>query len=113
MVGILGLEGVSPEQLQDELARGGRFVVFEYCFSCHVRTVRRYTDVYFVRAGQGTLGMSLGFTLVTLLFGWWALPWGFIYTARCLGTNLRGGKDVTAQVVESLLAPRYAPGEPL
>ncbi len=111
MAGIQGLDGVSPEQLQDELARGGRFVVFEYCVSSLVKTVRRYTDVYFVRAGQGTFGMSLGFTVRTLLFGWWA-PRGVIHTARCVGTNLRGGKDVTAQVVETLLAPRYVPGEP-
>jgi hypothetical protein len=111
MAGILGLDGVSPAQLQDELARGGRFVVFEYCVSSLVKTALRSTDVYFVRAGQGTFGMSLGFTLRTMLFGWWAFPWGLVYSARSLVTNLSGGKDVTEQVMEALLAPPYIPGE--
>lgn len=109
MAGILGMEGLSTGQVQDELRRGGRFVVFEYCVSCLVMTMRRSSDVYFVRAGQGTFGMSLGYSLLSLLLGWWGLPWGFIYTPRCLATNLQGGKDVTEMVLPALLAPRYDP----
>jgi hypothetical protein len=108
--GILGLEGVSPAQLEDELRRGGRFVVFEYCFSILVKTFKRASDVYFVRAGQGTFGMSAGYTLLTLCFGWWGFR-GLIYTPMCLATNLGGGKDVTELVVSALLAPRYEPGQ--
>lgn len=109
MAGILGMDGMSPRQVEDELRRGGRFVVFEYCVSCLVTTMRRSSDVYFVRAGQGTFSMSFGYTLLSLLLGWWGLPWGFIYTPRCLATNLQGGKDVTEMVRPSLHAPRYDP----
>lgn len=109
MAGILGMEGLSTGQVQDELRRGGRFVVFEYCVSCLVMTMRRSSDVYFVRAGQGTFGLSLGYTLLSLLLGWWGLPWGFIYTPLCLATNLLGGKDVTEMILPALLAPRYDP----
>jgi hypothetical protein len=111
MAGIKGLEGLSPSQLQNELARGGRFVVFEYCVSILVKTFRRASDVYFVRAGEGTLALSAGYNLLSLLLGWWGFPWGLIYTPLCLATNLSGGKDVTEQVVTALLAPRYVPGE--
>jgi hypothetical protein len=106
--GIHGMDGLSPAQVQDELRRGGRFVVFEYCFSTFVRTVRRCSDVYFVRAGQGTFAMSLGYTLMSLLLGWWGVS-GLTHTPQCLATNLGGGKDVTELVVPSLLAPRYDP----
>lgn len=109
MAGILGMDGLSTAQVQDELRRGGRFVVFEYCVSFFVTTLRRSSDVYFIRAGQGTFGLSLGYTLLSLFLGWWGIPWGFIYTPRCLATNLLGGKDVTEQVVPALLAPRYDP----
>lgn len=109
MAGILGMEGLSAAQVQEEVQRGGRFVVFEYCVSFLVMTLRRSSDVYFVRAGQGTFGMSLGYTLLSLFLGWWGFPWGFIYTPLCLATNLGGGKDVTEQVVMALLAPRYDP----
>jgi hypothetical protein len=107
--GIQGMDGLSPAQVQDEVLRGGRFVVFEYCVSFLVTTLRRSSDVYFVRAGQGTFALSLGYTLLSLLLGWWGLPWGLIYTPLCLATNLGGGKDVTEQVMPSLLAPRYDP----
>ena len=107
--GIQGMDGLSPAQVQDEVRRGGRFVVFEYCVSFLVTTLRRSSDVYFVRAGEGTFTISLGYTLLSLFLGWWGFPWGFIYTPRCLATNLGGGKDVTAQVMLSVLAPRYDP----
>jgi hypothetical protein len=109
MAGILGIEGLSTAQVQEELQRGGRFVVFEYCVSFFVTTTRRSSDVYFVRAGQGTFALSLGYTLLSLFLGWWGLPWGFVYTPLCLATNLLGGRDVTELVVPSLLAPRYDP----
>jgi hypothetical protein len=109
MAGILGMEGLSTAQVQEELRRGGRFVVFEYCVSFLVTTMRRSSDVYFVRAGQGTFSLSLGYTLLSLFLGWWGIPWGFIYTPLCLSTNLHGGKDVTELVVASLMAPRYDP----
>ncbi|MCY1073611.1 hypothetical protein [Archangium lansingense] len=108
MAGILGMEGLSTAQVQDELRRGGRFVVFEYCVSFLTTTMRRSSDVYFIRAGQSTFVLSLGYTLLSLLLGWWGIP-GFIYTPLCLATNLLGGKDVTEMVVPSLLAPRYDP----
>ena len=31
-------------------------------------------------------------TLITVLFGWWGFPWGFIYPPAALITNLFGGK---------------------
>jgi hypothetical protein len=39
---------------------------------------------------------------LSLLFGWWGLPWGLIYTPLTLWTNLSGGRDVTAELRERL-----------
>jgi hypothetical protein len=107
---IQGMEGMTVSQLQDELRRGGRFVVFEYCVSIIVMTFKRSSDVYFIRAGEGTAGKSLGYTLLSLLLGWWGFPWGIIYTPMALITNLGGGRDVTQQVVAAMLAPAHASG---
>jgi hypothetical protein len=94
---ILGAERMSEEALRRELEAGGRLVVFEYCISLLVITYQRTSDVYFVPAGGGTLGKSFGYTLLTLLAGWWGFPWGPIYTVRALTTNFGGGRDVTAK----------------
>ena len=99
---IQGIQGMTAGQLQRALEQGGRFVFFHYCVSIVVMTFRRSSDVYFVRAGESPVSKGLGFTLVSLLLGWWGIPWGPIYTVGSLYTNLSGGKDVTAEVVASL-----------
>lgn len=104
MAEIQGVENMTVAQLQEELGRGGKFVVFEYCISILVMTFRRSSDVYFIRAGESTTSKSIGYTLLSLFLGWWGIPWGFIYTPMCLVTNLGGGKDVTEAVVSSMLA---------
>ena len=99
---IVGIEGMNVDELNLELERGGKFVIFEYCISIIVMTFRRSTNVYFIKEGQGTTGKSIGFTLISLILGWWGIPWGPIYTVGSLITNLGGGKDVTNEVIDSL-----------
>jgi len=95
---IKGLAGLSEEQVRGELARGARFVVFEYTFSILVMTFRRGSAVHYLRPGEGAFAKSLPYTLITLLFAWWGIPWGPIYGIGSLITNFSGGKDVTAHV---------------
>lgn len=96
---IVGTEGLSNAQVQDEISRGGKFVLFQYCVSLLVITFRRSSNIHFVRAGESAVTKGLGFTLISLLLGWWGIPWGPIYTIGSLVTNLGGGKDVTQQVL--------------
>ena len=96
---IIGLQGLSNDEINQELQNGARFVVFEYCISIIVLTFKRGSAVHFIRAGEGTFLKSLGYTLVSLLLGWWGFPWGPIYTISTVSTNLSGGRDVTPQVL--------------
>ncbi len=96
---IVGLEGLTGQQVQLELERGARFVVFLYTISVLIVTFKRGSEVHFVRAGEGTAGHSFGYTLLTLLFGWWGIPWGPIYSIQSIYANLNGGKDVTREVL--------------
>ena len=108
MARLKGLEGMTQEQLQYELQRGGKFVIFEYCISIVIMTFKRPSDVYFVRAGENPVAKSLPFVLLSLVAGWWGFPWGPIWTVASLVTNFQGGKDVTQQVVASLSSPSAA-----
>ena len=38
---------------------------------------------------------GLPYTLLSLVAGWWGIPWGPIFTIGALYNNLKGGKDVT------------------
>jgi hypothetical protein len=99
---IIGIEGMSLEQLNAEYAKGARFVIYEYCISICLLTFRRSSDIYFIPAGQGSFSRGLGFTVLSLLLGWWGIPWGPIFTIAALATNLGGGRDVTREVMNSL-----------
>jgi len=101
---IQGIEGMTGEQLQIELQRGARFVLFQYCISVLVMTFRRPSDIYFIRAGESAVAKGLPYTALSLVAGWWGIPWGPIYTIGSVFTNLGGGKDVTQEVVSSLRA---------
>ena len=99
---IRGIDQLTPAELESELAAGARFVFFEVCISLIFLTLRRPTDVYFLRANDLGLARGLPYTLTSLLLGWWGVPWGIIYTPLTLLTNLSGGRDVTTEVLALL-----------
>jgi hypothetical protein len=100
---IIGTENLSAQELNFELQRGARFVVFNYCVSLVFVTLKRPTSIYFVRPGESATMKGLPFTLLTLVAGWWGIPWGPIYTVQSVYKNSRGGIDVTQNVAQSLL----------
>ena len=99
---IIGTEGMSPEELGKELARGGRFVIFEYCISILVMTFKQPSNIYYIRPGESAFFRGLGFSALSLLLGWWGIPWGPIYTIWAVAVNCRGGTDVTHDVLRSV-----------
>jgi hypothetical protein len=108
MAKIIGIDRMSPQQIQEAVARGGRFVIYQYCFSVIVMSFRRGSDIHFVPPGESARTKGLPYTAMSLVAGWWGLPWGPIWTVGTLFKNLGGGVDVTSQVMNSL-----APARPL
>ena len=106
---IRGIEGMKNGELEFEIQRGGKFVLFQYCISIVVLTFRRPSDIYFLRHGESAVTKGLSFTLLSLVAGWWGIPWGPIYTIQSVYNNSRGGKDVTHAVLNSLRAQAAAP----
>ena len=102
MAAIKNIEGLSVNDINRELSNGAKFVVYQYCFSIIVMTFKQGSDIYFIKAGESALKYSIGFTLITLIFGWWGIPWGPIYSIGVLYSNLTGGKDITQEVLSSM-----------
>lgn len=99
---IRGIEDMTTDQVQFELQRGAKFVFYYYCVSLLVITFRRPSGIYFLRAGESGVVKSLPWTLLTVVAGWWGIPWGPIYSIQSLVVNFKGGKDVTAEVARQL-----------
>jgi hypothetical protein len=111
MAKIVGLEDIkSGGELRAELQQGGKFVMYQYCISLLIITFKRSSNVYFISHDQNAVVKGLPFTLLSLLLGWWGIPWGPIYTIQSLWVNLQGGKDVTQEVLASMSSSAQKPG---
>lgn len=106
---VIGLSDVSLEEIDRELDRGARFVRFHWVLSWIVFSLSLSSRAHFVRPGDSTLRRSWPFSVVTLIFGWWALPSGPIHTISALSTNLRGGEDVTGETFAELAGTTACP----
>jgi len=104
-VKIKGIQDIPNSEVQRQLENGARFVIYRYTISIVVMTFRRSSNIYFVKAGHNSIIPGLKYTLLTLILGWWGIPWGPIYTIGSLFRNLTGGVDVTAEVIQSFATP--------
>lgn len=96
-------------QLKQEVAAGARLVVYQWAFSVLVMSFKRPSGVKLIRPGQGRFWAGLPYTLLTLVVGWWGIPWGPVWTVQSVLRNSRGGIDVTAAVMRPNRAQALAP----
>lgn len=99
---IKNIGGLSAENLQEEVKQGGRFVYYAFTISLIVFTFKRTSGVYLLRKNESAVGKGMGFTLLSCLFGWWGFPFGPKYTIESIRTNMKGGKDVTDEVMATV-----------
>ena len=100
---IIGIDGLTREQIQHEVLKGGKFVVYPWCVSLIWYSTKRSSDIYFLRAGQRFTVPGLGYLLLSLVMGWWGIP-GLFWTVQCLWTNITGGLDLTPEVLAEKIA---------
>ena len=106
---IQGIGNMTTDQLRFELQRGAKLVRYQYCISLLVITFRRTSEVYYIPVGESALTKGLQWSLLTLVAGWWGIPWGPIFSIQSLYTNFKGGKDLTADITAAM---SRAPGPP-
>lgn len=100
MAKVHGIEGMTDAEIMEAIDAGGRFVMFQYCISIIVLTFKRSSGVYFIPGDKSTLPYALPWIGLTLLLGWWGIPWGPIYTIGTTATNFGGGNDVTGHFLQ-------------
>lgn len=109
---IKGIEHLSNEQINAELQKGAKFVVFQYCISIVVMSFKRSSGIYFIPSGTSAAGKAAPWCALSLLVGWWGIPWGPIWTIGTVAKNLGGGTDVTAHVLNASVASAPIPKAP-
>jgi hypothetical protein len=71
-------------------------------------TFRRSSSIHFVPAGRSKAAKGAPFTALSLVAGWWGIPWGPVWTLTTTVKNLGGGIDVTPAVMAQI-----APAQPI
>lgn len=99
---IKNIDGLSAEDLQQEAAKGGRFIYYAFTISFIFLTFKRTSGVYLLRKGKNIISKGIPYILLSVLFGWWGIPFGPKYTFESIRTNLQGGKDVTDEVMATV-----------
>jgi hypothetical protein len=82
------------ELVRHEAVGGPTFVIYQYCISVGILSFKRSSGVKVIPPGSSRVIPGLPYTLVSLLFGWWGIPWGPVWTLQTMGRNLSGGIDV-------------------
>lgn len=93
---------MKDQELEKALLDGARCVVYEYCISIIILSLKKSSRIYLIPLGQRGVTKGIGYSLISILLGWWGYPWGPIYTIGSLITNFRGGKDVSNDVLFNL-----------
>jgi len=109
---IKGIEHLSNDEINAELRKGAKFVVFQYCVSIVVMSFKRSSGIYFIPSGSSAAGKAAPWCALSLLVGWWGIPWGPIWTIGTVAKNLGGGTDVTAHVLGASTANAPIPRAP-
>jgi hypothetical protein len=102
---VLGpVSAQSHEPARHELARSERssgptrYVAFQYCVSLGIVSFKRSSGIKAIAPGSSVMLAGLPYTLISLIAGWWGIPWGPIWTLETIARNLGGGIDLTAAV---------------
>jgi hypothetical protein len=98
--GIVHAEGLSDEQIRQELRNDARLVCFQYVISVIFMTSSTPSAVYLIRKDKSYFFTSLGYSIASLALGLWGVPWGPIYTVGAIIKNARGGLDLTDKFKE-------------
>ena len=93
-------ENLTVDQINEELQKGGKFVVYIYVISIGIMTFRRPSkNIYFIRHDEFAIKHGWPYLLISLICGWWGIPWGPIYTIGAVFQAFTG-KNVTEDVID-------------
>jgi len=100
---IKKIDGLSIQEIRNEVDKGAKFVHFTYCISLLVVTFRRSSSVYFVKSGESSIKYGWPFLIISFILGWWGIPWGPVYTIGAIFSAF-SGKKVTEEIMSQLEA---------
>lgn len=91
------LDESSLTESERAVIAGGRYLVFEHCWSL-LLSFRRDSHPVLVRAGEDCFPLAFKHSLISLCLGWWGIP-GPLWVISTIQQNAAGGRDVTLETL--------------
>lgn len=93
---------LSFDQLLANREKDGKFIVYEYLIPRpFFPPIKRFSKIYYLSKGEDNNKYAFKYNLLTLIWGWWGLPFGPSYTYSTLMHN-KTGTDLSEDVFENL-----------
>ncbi|OIQ16901.1 MAG: hypothetical protein BM557_09125 [Flavobacterium sp. MedPE-SWcel] len=103
-------ENETFESIIEQKDNGGKFVFYEYLIPRPlIAPGRGASKIYFVKEGEKTK-YHVKYNTITLLWGWWGLPFGPAYIPKTLKNN-KTGIDVTEDVYNNITKEDFLQGQ--
>jgi len=99
------------EEVMSAKSNGGTFVTYQWIIPTPIFfPVRRLSKVYFIPRDMDKSTYAQKFNILSLLIGWWGLPWGPVAVYKSIVLNNTGGVDVTDDVYLNIDRTGYSNG---
>lgn len=90
---------------------GAKFVTYQWFVPLPLfRPSRRLSKVYYIPSNKSASSYAWKFNVISLIIGWWGLPWGPIFVFRSIRLNNSGGVDVTKDIYLNINKSSYKNG---
>lgn len=99
---IKNINGLTNDEIRSLINEGGKFVIYPYSISILVMSFKRNSDIYLIKPNEKATKYGAQYILVSLVLGWWGIPWGPIYTIGSIYTALKGGNDITFEIMSEI-----------
>jgi hypothetical protein len=86
-------------QIVNELEGGSRLVIYQYAISIIFATFRFNSRIYILKSDEKGIRQGLIYSSITMLLGWWGIPWGPVRSISALKNNFTGGKKVELEQI--------------
>ncbi|AXG74762.1 hypothetical protein DVK85_11180 [Flavobacterium arcticum] len=103
-------ENETFESIIQQKDSGGKFVFYEYLIPRPlIAPGRGASKIFFIKKGEKTKH-HIKYNIITLLWGWWGLPFGLLYIPKTIRNN-KTGIDVTEDVYNNITKEDFNQGQ--
>ncbi len=96
-------DDIKTDDINGLIKAGAKFIAYQYIISVPLfPPTKRFSKLYFITQNEKTSKYSLKYNLLCIFLGLWGLPFGPPSMIRTIISNLRGGLDLTDDVLVNM-----------